>query len=128
MDFESMPRGLGLSFEVEICRFIRPSPWSACREQFSTGLEQVRRCRQDVDLAKVLGKATQADLLRVELLLDHPELVFEFRADISPDWLEQILHLPSGASGRILCLPGRMATLNPVGADGIHHGVFMEGF
>ena len=91
MDFGPMPGGLGLAFEVEICRLVRPSLWSACREQFSTGLEQVLRCRQVVDLARVLGKATQAGLLRVELLLYHPKLVFEFRVDISPDWLEQIL-------------------------------------
>jgi hypothetical protein len=91
MDFGPMPGGLGLAFEVEICRLVRPSLWSACRDQFSTGLEQVLRCRQVVDLARVLRKATQAGLLRVELLLYHPKLVFEFRVDISTDWLEQIL-------------------------------------
>lgn len=69
MDFGPMLRDLGLAYEVEICRRVRPSPWSTCREQFSTGLKQVRRCRQDVCLATVLVMTTQAGLLRVELLL-----------------------------------------------------------
>ena len=34
---------------------------------------QIRQCYQNMDLAAVLGQATQPGLLEAELLLDHPK-------------------------------------------------------
>ena len=48
----------------------------------SSGLEQVRHCRQNVDLAAVLGQATQPGLLKAELVFDHSERVLDLGADM----------------------------------------------
>ena len=47
-----------------------------------------------MDLAAVLGQATQPGLLETELLLDYPEWVFDLGADMRFGSLDQILQLP----------------------------------
>ena len=59
----------------------------------SSGLEHVRHCRQNVDLAAVLSQATQPGLLKAELLLDHPERMLNLGAHVSFGRLDQILQL-----------------------------------
>lgn len=44
-----------------------------------------------MDLAAVLGQATQAGLLKAELLLDHPEGMLDLGADVSFGSFDQIL-------------------------------------
>ena len=68
-------------------------PWSACHQQLSTRLKQVRQRCQDIDLAAVLGQATQPGLLEAELLLDHSERMLNLGADVSFGRLDQILQL-----------------------------------
>jgi len=55
---------------------------------------QIRQCYQNMDLAAVLGQATQPGLLEAELLLDHPERMLNLGADMSFGSLDQILQLP----------------------------------
>jgi len=49
---------------------------------------------QYMDLAAVLGQATQPGLLEAELLLDHPKRMLNLGADVSFGSLDQILQLP----------------------------------
>ena len=57
----------------------------------AVGLEQIRQRCQQVDLAAVLGQATQPGFLKAELQLDHPEWVRTFRADVRLGRLDQIV-------------------------------------
>ena len=72
---------------------------------------QIGQGCQHMDLAAVLGQATQPGLLKAELLLDHPERMLNLGADMSFGGLDQ-WSLPSGVSGKLRRLPGRIATLN----------------
>ena len=55
---------------------------------------QIGQGCQHMDLAAVLGQATQPGLLEAELLLNHPKRVLDLGADVSFGRLDQILQLP----------------------------------
>jgi len=52
---------------------------------------QIGQGCQHMDLAAVLGQATQPGFLKAELLLDHPGRMFNLGADMSFGGLDQIL-------------------------------------
>ena len=58
------------------------------------GKVQIHQCCQHMNLAAVLGQATQPGLLEAELLLDHPKRMLNLGADVSLGSLDQILQLP----------------------------------
>ncbi len=66
-------------------------PCSSLGEQSSPDQEQIRQRCQHIDLAAVLGQAAHPGFLKAELLLDHPEWVFDLGADVGLGGLDQIL-------------------------------------
>jgi hypothetical protein len=65
--------------------------------------EQIGQPCQHIDLAAVLGQATQPGLLKAELLLDHPERVLDLgadmclgRFDLAAQRRHQFVHLAGG--------------------------------
>ena len=57
----------------------------------ATGEIQMGQSSHHIDLAVVLGQATSSGLLKTELLLDHPEWVLHFQADVGLGDFDQIL-------------------------------------
>ena len=58
--------------ETESRLFSKPSPSSECREQLTPRQEQIRQGCQHIDLAAVLGQATQPGLLKAERSKSEP--------------------------------------------------------
>ena len=67
--------------------------------------EQVRECRQHVDLAAVLEHATKAGLLKAKLPLDHAERMIDFCMDVSLGGLDQVIQVTFRSVGESTPLP-----------------------
>ena len=63
-------------YEPELRCSDTPSPSSGCSEQLTPRQEKICQCGHHIDLAAVLGQTAQPGLLKAELLLDHPERMF----------------------------------------------------
>ncbi len=92
-----------------------PIPCSCCCQQPAPSKEQIRQCRQHIDLAPILGQAVQPGFLKAELLFDHSEWVLDFRADVGFGCLYQILQSSLGRirQGSPLAWSHRHSELGP---------------
>ena len=57
----------------------------------ATSEKQIGQCGHHINLASILGQATQSGLFKAELLFDHPEWVLDLGADVCLCSLDQIL-------------------------------------
>ena len=57
----------------------------------ATSEKQIGQCGHHINLASILGQASQSGLLKAELLFDHPEWVLNLGADVCLGSLDQIL-------------------------------------
>jgi hypothetical protein len=93
---------MGLVMTAESQLFSTLFPSSGCREQLPPAQGQIGQGCQHIDLAAVLGQATQPRLPKTELLLDEAKWVLLLDRIWALAVSIRSSSLPSGVSGRAL--------------------------